>query len=280
MRRAIASVLTALAVLALPVTAAGSPRADSAARQRGPGMFAVFELKANNGLTAQVLTSGNTVDLEIAGHHQVVVYRVKGKVSKRGVSARFGNLGRVSVRFKPTGTKAAGPVREGVFVGTIKFKGERDYVRVDATRAKGSVLDTTRTGHGQIANSSKAGEEPKKATLTAKAGGRVFRAAGIVEPSGRGTSVFSGGVSEKQGAMLIGRGAFVTGPPTSFVFDHAAGTATVQPPAPFSGTAALVTRPDGTKGWEGTLSVPLLGADPISLVGPEFTVELLNEFDD
>jgi hypothetical protein len=278
MRRPIALILTVLAVLALPTSVAAGPRADSPLRQRASGVFAQFKLKANNGLSAQLVTTGNTVDLEISGHNQFAVYRVKGTVSERGVSARFGNLGRISVRFQPAGT--AGQVRKGVFVGTIEFTGERDYVRVDATRAKGSMLRTTRHRDGVGARSSRVGEEPRKATLSAKAGDRLFRAAVVVEPNGRGVSVFSGGLRERQGAMLIGRGALVKGTPTAFLFDHASGTATVQPPLPFSGSASLATRPDGSKGWEGTLSVPLLGADPVTLAGPEFQAELLREFDD
>jgi hypothetical protein len=297
MRRASALVLSVLAVLLFAVPAASSLRAESFAPQRGHGAFAKFSLKANNGLSAEVVTTGDTVDLEISGHHQFVGYRVKGEVSERRVVARFGNLGRISVSFRPAGKgfpkfdsdgcpRKAVTVLKGVFVGTIELRGERDYVTIDTPRARGSVRIQRRQECGAQrrldakAHSSGAGEEESEvATLEAKAGTRIFRAAGNREPDGSGRALFFGGVLERRGPMQIGRGAIVTAP-SAFIFDHAGGTATVQPPSPFSGSATLATRPDGSKSWEGSLSVSLLGVDPVALAGADFQAKLLREFDD
>jgi hypothetical protein len=275
MRRA-TLVCLALLALSVPATATG---AAPAARRGGPQVYMHFSLKADNGLTAQVFASGNTVDLQIGGHGQFVGYRVKGAVSAGRVSARFGSLGRISVRFQPRG-RATGSVHKGVFLGTIEFTGERDYVHIDATRAVGSVLDTTRTFHGHLVSSSRAEVERVVGTLEATAGGRSFRAAGYLEPDGSGRAYFAASVRERQGAMQVTRVALAKAPVSAFAFDHAAGTATVQPPAPFSGSAAILTRPDASKGFEGTLSVALLGVDPVLFAGPEFKAKLSDQFDD
>jgi hypothetical protein len=285
MRRTILSALSVIAVLVPASSAVAAPGAEAVAAKRG-GVFAQFAMKASNGLTARVVTSGNLVDLEVAGHDQFVGYRVKGTVTSRRVVARFGSLGRISVRFKPLGRGVPGPVHEGVFVGTIKFTGERGYVRINATKAVGAIGLQGRAAPRASrsldlgAGSSRAAAERETATLTATSGPRLFRVAAFREPNGSGKALYAALVHEQNGPIEIGRGALVVAPVSSFPFDHASGTATATPPAPFSGSATLGTRPDGSKSWEGSLSVALLGADPVTLAGPDFQAKLLREFDD
>jgi hypothetical protein len=80
--------------------------------------------------------------------------------------------------------------------------------------------------------------------------------------------------------MLIARAAFAKAPSPAFVFDHARATATVHPPAPFSGEATFARNGHGSAVWTGSLSVALLGIDPVALAGPAFHGSLRPEFDD
>jgi hypothetical protein len=282
MRRAAALVQATIAAL-LALVSIGTSTALA-----GPGVSASFELKATNGLSGQVATTGRAVDLILFGHHEFALYRVKGKVSEQGVSARFGKLGRISVRFHPDGPHSRAKkecvgkrFENGVFLGTIEFRGERGYTTVDASRVRGCLrhLHSRDPLAALRAGASAVEEEREVATLTVKAGRRFFRVAGFREPDGSGEAEFTGGVLERRGAMQIGRVGIVPGKAPTFVFDHAKGTATVSPPEPFSGTATFERHPDGTKSWTGSLSVSLLGVDPLPLTGPSFEASLRAVFD-
>jgi hypothetical protein len=82
---------------------------------------------------------------------------------------------------------------------------------------------------------------------------------------------------EKRGRMSVARIAGVRAPASAFAFDQAAGTATVAPPAPFSGSASLQRNADGSKAWAGPLSVDVLGADPVTLAGPRFKAGFMDD---
>ena len=97
-------------------------------------------------------------------------------------------------------------------------------------------------------------------------------------PSGRGLSYFLGAVVENREGMKITRFTIAHAGPASFVFDHDAGTATVRPPAPFTGHATFTRRPHAPDLWRSTLRVPVLGAAPLVLYGAGFRARLLREF--
>jgi len=78
--------------------------------------------------------------------------------------------------------------------------------------------------------------------------------------------------------MDIWRATEVRGPASAFDFDHAAGTASLRPPAPFTGHASFAARPHGRGLWRSTIRVPLLGANPIDTGGPGFRVTLRPEY--
>jgi hypothetical protein len=283
MRRAAALLLATTAPL-LVLVSAGTSTALA-----GPGVGAAFELKATNGLTGQVATTGSSVDLVLAGHHEIAAYSVRGTVSAQGVEARFGELGRISVRFHPDGSHSGAKPGEcvgkkfesGVFVGTIEFRGERGYTKIDATRARGCLRHSHARATPNIpgAGASAAEEEREVAILTVKAGTRQLRAAGFREPDGSGQAEFTASVLERRGPMRIARAAIAPAKSPAFVFDQALGTATVSPPEPFSGTASFERHPDGSTSWTGNLSVSLLGIAPVPLTGSAFKASLRPGFD-
>jgi hypothetical protein len=93
----------------------------------------------------------------------------------------------------------------------------------------------------------------------------------------RGRTVFVGGKFEKVEGMEITRGTFVNGAPSTFTFDHEAGTAQVRPPHPFSGRGTFKRRPNGPDLWRSTIQIPLLGSDPLDLSGPGYRAKLVRE---
>ncbi len=151
----------AVFALALPLTAAAKPG------------FVVAERTLRLTL-ASAATRGYAVKIETEGHRRVTLtaskggvtasYRTSGHVDRHGITADFGELGRISVRFQGERRPFPGlfspaletllpdldflrrdcrgrkPVREvGSFRGVIRFEGENGFTRVDTHRAGGEV---------------------------------------------------------------------------------------------------------------------------------------------
>jgi hypothetical protein len=300
MRRAPITLLIAVAGLLLAGQVTVGARAP--AGQGGPHTTVEFKLKANNGLSARLGGIGNRIDLTIVGHRQSVYYAVHGKVSEQGVEARFGKLGQISVTFRPTRTvdSTAPPpectgdpwtTEKGVFEGTIRFSGERDYVKIDSAEAHGEQRATPQwkcppNRHPaeppppSVESRPRAAEEGDVATLDAKLPGTQlrFRALAVRYPKRGDYTVFYGGEGESREGMQIWRIASCTARSSTFVFDHAQGTATVSPPWPFRGSASFRRDRGGSNAWTGSLSVPLLGAAPVALAGRRFDARLVRDF--
>lgn len=199
------------------------------------------------------------------------------------VDAGLGPLGRIAVRFLPSGRhvvstvlRACGrPVRVvrrlGVFVGTIRFEGEDGYTTVAATSARGSVgtplptdCRSPRSPSGvAIASATLPGSVSGGAVLSAldPGTGSSFRAA----PASGGVS-FSARVEERTpDGVTVVRHAQAGAPASAFEFNRPLTRATVKPPAPFSGSARFAAGAEVR--WKGSLrvtfpglSVPLTGA--------------------
>jgi hypothetical protein len=287
----------ALAIAALLATAPSAPGA--AAPQDRPASIQ-FELAANNGLDARLETFDGKVTLEIEGRHRIVSYEVEGKATEAGLKVQFGKLGVIDVAFEPGNTRTYKPPKgckgepstfsEGVYVGTIQFTGERNYVRIEATRAKGTMSVSRpeecpkRRSSGRLqplprpsSFSSLQRDKDEEASLfaTSRSCRCIFAAFALPERK-RGSTIFLGARSESRERMEITRGTIVETGPSAFTFNHKAGTAHVDPPRPFTGTATFKRR-KGRDLWRSTLRVPLLGAEPVDFRGRDFWASLARE---
>ena len=268
----------------------------AASPERGTIVSVELELKASNGLRAQLKASDDeTVILEVGrkgpGVSSLgVIYEVKGEVTEAGLKARFGRLGLIDVAFTPTRTLSSTEpsegcvgesrtLREGIFSGTIDFTGEREYVRIEGEAAGSmSVIPEWQcpdieepmpfaSASGPLALSSR----KKRESATLYAGSRRCSClfAGAVHRRYRGgRSIFYLRREERHEGMEILRETLAKGGPTAFDFNHSAGTATVHPPPPFSGHASFRDHPHGRDLWRSTIRGPLLGAGSVSLFGP------------
>jgi len=268
-----------------------------------------FPLVANHGLHARVETEADgEITLKIHRKGRFAVYALHVGATEAGLKARFGKLGTIDVAFKPTKTlRTVEPPkgckgepstnREGLFVGTIKFVGERQYVRIEATRAQGRMwVDresewecspkakhsprAPRRSTATVGARSDPGEED--ALLTAIAGRChcYFWAEAIGSRSGRTLTYFGGGRLERREGMRIIRLTAISARASTFVFDHDAGTATLRPPRPFTGRATFKRRPHRRNLWRSTIHVPLLGSAPLRVRGHRFRTRLLSEWED
>jgi hypothetical protein len=132
---------TALGLLTMPAGVGAKPRFDVQERS----LQSTLSVKGSNGFSGQVTTKGHKqVTLDLDNGVRSIELRTTGRVSRRGISASFGEFGGVSVRFQgiPRSADAMARQRErsgdsepscsgrkpilepGVFQGTIRFRGE------------------------------------------------------------------------------------------------------------------------------------------------------------
>lgn len=273
------------------------------------GFEASLRLEARDGFEVVVFGVGNVVAIEVARRKShpnplerflgvdraATAYVTRGVVTRHRIEASFGRLGKVDVRFRPSGRvvtsdprrHCSGPdrftSRLGVFAGIVRFHGEKHYVTADARRAKGRVRTPLRLACSQpffaldapAARARPVRQHPSFEATALSAGHREAVA---------GTEVFAFRVrkltlffaisEENTGRMAEIRYGFATAPSKLFSANDALTRVRVRPPAPFHGTGVYAAAPDGTTTWEGNLSVSLPGAPRLPLTGDRFTAKL------
>jgi hypothetical protein len=280
----------ALVVLASLAAFAGASPVASAAEPPVPQVK--FELHADGFLVAVKSEIGSDkLVLALDRHGEVAYYEVPAEITDDTVKARFGQLGELDYTFTPK--EQAGPCAEfgvGIYEGSFAFTGEDEYVHFEVDRAHGTLIGPATKGCKEgvgprrpstpSARAAIVEEEPvpkDEATLSVSSSRHLpTRYLLAFDLKGkRGMQVwFNAFQAEKVEGMLVERGAQVIARPSAFKWDLAAGTARVSPPAPFTGTASFTRGAHGRSSWRGSLSVPVLGGNPIRLTGPGFTAKL------
>jgi hypothetical protein len=299
--RAIA-VLMGCVALVLPLTAA-----DAAARG-STGFQLTFKA---HGYVFAAGGEGATVIFSVSRHEHSkrrgaeTDYVARG-TTNGGLHAVFPGVGRISMRFKPTGHWrasahcASGPPRlerAGVFVGRLHFVGERHYLTVVRRRAGGIEQRSSRAC-------------PSTGDLLEGRGLSLGRRVGFrpptVEPSPAGrsprTRLFAGFRSgplarafdaskEAQGRLLLTateedvvdelgtyRIAFALAPRSDLQAGRKLSSANVKGVAPFTGAAALRRAKNGARSWTGDLAASFLGDPGVAMTGPLFKTKLSRGF--
>jgi hypothetical protein len=224
-----------------------------------------------------------TATLSISRGGLTSTYQVPATITDDdSVRAKFGSFGRLNFHFVPKkgAQKCLGKL---TFAGSFTFTGENGYVHIDADAAEGS-----RSGGGLLGCVFEEEEpggivEDDDVHFEAIAGafkrgdGRRVGIEGWQAPSGRGTVELTASRIEEKEGVRISRGATLRTSASVFHGNPNAGTATLKPPAPFTGWARLVPGREGEGIWEGTLRVPTLSGKPIELTGPAFRAHFLKE---
>ncbi len=302
--------VAACLLLAVPATAGALPLAIPTAmppqmrallQSRGPSQGGdqsfqpKFELETSTGYKVAVVGQGDDVIVEIARDHAhaVTAYVARGTVSRGRLQASFGDLGRVSVRFHPSGrvtySKPRGNChgadrftrRLGVFAGDIRFPGEDNYLALHVHRAKGLVRTPVNLrcapGHFVFRDPGGSGSEtghpkPRQVGVLSAGWHQAVDSAAFFALGTGDKTLFMVLTERSEGSFAIFRFASLTGPGKSFGFNDPLTQARVSPPKPFHGTGTYRAAPDGTKTWTGPLSVNFPGAPRTPLTGPQFEV--------
>ena len=288
MRRALALLPVLLAALAVAAPNAGAahPRHGLYLNLHAKGFW----------INARSPLGSDRLRLLLDRHGEVAYYYVHARVGEGSVHARFGSLGELDFHFDPAKGegklgcgKAEGGWQQGSFHGSLVFRGEHGYANVDAHRARGWMKTAPgrcgrghrEGGPGQI---EVLGAAASASSVIAETGVRLEAVAGprlpsrvvycFIENRPAGIrSVFNALREERRGPMVVMRGAQVYGGAADFEWDLGAGTATLDPPAPFSGRAFYKREGRGA-GWTGSLRVPIFGGPPMRLTGPAFLAHL------
>jgi hypothetical protein len=249
-------------------------------------------LQANHGISAKLEADDDEIELTMRKGSQRAVYFAPGEVSPQGIAVKFGRFGEFVVSYQPFRTlQTREPNRhcegeprtttEGFFRGTLRFRGERDYVQVEASRTKGTLVLQPEwncqygSAKASRARAGKADEEA--ATLVAASRGDSIRfgALGSRRKDERPYTFFFATSQEVHEGVGISRLTLAGTRSAGFQFDNRRGTAFVGPPAPFAGSARYTRRPDARDGWSGSLTAPLLGLGRVALAGPRFVARMV-----
>lgn len=283
MRRALvfAGVLFAALPVAIPALAAGA--APEVERELAFGLEA-------EGFPVRVSVSDNdgevNATLMLSRGPRVARYSAPATVTADRVTARFGSLGELDFRIVPrrTGDSDCIGAEEGkaVFEGTFDFTGENGYVHIEADRAEGSfqvypapkVCPPGRSAWRGVPYTPTYSEEG--ATLQARAGSRAkgrIREVMVFDEGQRRrykVALFALLFEAREG-MTVARGVQLAVGARAFRWNLEKGTATLRPPAPFTGSATFTRHGhDGHGTWNGSLGMPIFGGEPVELAGGEF----------
>jgi hypothetical protein len=251
-------------------------------------------IRGSQGFGIALFGSGSNVDLTVKGHNASISYDVRGRSSGQEFKGRFGQWGRVSLRFHPrqkahfvpeppSNCKGGGKfVEPGIFVGRLEFEGEQGYTKVQATRVRGIITRSLKEICSRSSEGGEGGPPTRFIFLRADSNdGDTFFAAWKIESKARpatDASIFSASLFDiRPHGMSIIRSIQSDGNADTFDVTRAHGavvSATVDPPAPFSGSATFrrsVQAP--SESWTGSLAGDFPGLGEVTLAGTEFCAE-------
>lgn len=283
----------ALLALCAAGTASASPTPPTvvpatASAGQAPVVPSSFQLQGTNGYTIVVFAvrprAGRPGSVQIIARkgHMSVTYSAPATVTETSIAADLGALGGISVSFHPDAQlvtksfKCAGQeveVAVGNYEGTIAFHGEEGYTEVETTSVPGDVRPLLAAACN-LGVGSGGSSNPRGAELFVRnpALGPRFS---VVKFSPTGSAYFFVEVSEYSAGISIRRFASLSMPAASFRYSPNLQTATVRPPAPFSGVAHFDRRKRANRRWSGTLAVDMPGLSSAPLTGRQLRAGLI-----
>jgi hypothetical protein len=293
-RGGLAILVCALAAMALPAAAAAKPGYYVSK----PAIFNTIDLRGSHGYSIHVFgVSRSQVWILAEKEDASADYLGRGRVTERSIEGRFGSLGRISVRLQPgshseveagqVGCKGKPAVRrEGRFTGVIRFRGELGFTEVRVESARGTAYRSFR----QVCKRRTSKGEPRykqpPATSLSAVSSRYPRAPWFSvfkqEPARKPAFAFLDAqyttrTIERRPGLDVIREASATAAPETFAVSPLGAnpaTATVAPPAPFTGTASYEKQPGGAVAWSGDLAIELPGRGVVPLADPTYHAEL------
>jgi hypothetical protein len=247
------------------------PKAASAA-PRAPSWG--FSVKGSNGYRLEVSTDGRShVDVFVSDRTAYVEYDAPARVTDGLVEARIGRLGKIAMKFVPSGPPERsdepngchGPrpnYQSGHVEGSFWFRGEHGYTSASTHRAS-ALSERGFTGLCQ------AGGRPEVPNLVARA--KTGRRSVAVSVYFREYEVATHAeITELVGALSIWREVGLAAPLGAASVEPD-GSVLISPPSPFSGSVRYSAQSAAAR-WAGNLSAVVPGLGPVRLAGRQFHV--------
>lgn len=284
----------ALALLALVVLAGVQAAPAAAEGEPDTGAFNAFNLKGSNGYRIVVLAiSGKgyrngKVLILVGRRRQEVVYLAPANVTDTSVEADLGTLGKMDVAFQPSGEKGVEhpicdpsqevPYDKGSYVGEIEFHGEEGYTDVGASRAAYSLhpyIDFLCSGSGSGEGLGYGLPGVRLRARAKFAEGEVIELQANQNRPGARVRI-SATMMERRDRIQISRETSFTHPAAALDWAPNLGTATLAPPAPFSGAARYRRNAKLGNQWTGNLQIDFPGRSGVPLTGARFNPSLVH----
>jgi len=273
--------------------ALASPAAAAAEPEEREGFAGAFHLKASNGYSILAFLSERRsdgqgfVNLFVVGGEGGAIYSTRAKVTAEEVRADLGRLGEIDLDFVPSGMRKAErsacdpqPVKfdAGHYQGTIEFRGEEGYTRASATRVPlviGPLLSIACGGGG--GGGETLGSNLPGARLRVFARGQARRLSLQVNANRPGARMsFEATTQERRDGVDIFRAVEGVAPGSAFDYDPLLSTATLDPPAPFSGSARFHRKAPAANRWTGNLAIDFPGRSNVPLAGSKVRAGLVH----
>lgn len=162
----------------------------------------------------------------------------------------------------------------GYYEGTIDFHGEEGFTGIEATRAPGDLgflLDIVCPGiSGGSGGLFMPGAELDIEANRSKLGPHLR----VVKNRPNARAHYEVGVSEMTNGVSIERFTGLVAPADTFNYDPKVKTATLHPPAPFSGSARFHRDAKPRDRWTGNLTIDLPGRAGVKLTGGRLRAKL------
>ncbi len=274
-------VLLALLCVAAATAPSAAARAPAQAGRAGAPLPVpdAFQLNATNGYTLDVVaeppregTSG-LLRLIVSAKGRQVTYLAPATLTETSMRANLGELGEISVDFQRSGKATSVPCgkRElhfdsGSWVGTIAFHGENGYTSAEAASTPGNVDWLLGEFCGPGFGSSSSG--PRKGAELFVRNPALGPELSVYKHRPGAAALITARLSEYSDGISIDRVTSIRMPGRDFVYDPRLRTATVTPPAPFSGTARFDLAEKAGRRWSGDLTVEMPGRPDVPLTGP------------
>jgi hypothetical protein len=218
------------------------------------------------------------------GPASVTYFPLESKLERDRIDARLPGIGKVSLRFHEHRRSYDRPggdcrtlTRKGVFVGSVKIRGEHDYTTAESSHVRGEIVREPRNSCRPRATARASSAESEMVSASTERGRGYLSFAAMTFPStGLQTNlIFVGSLFRIHGQMVImsQQGAFSENPATLAIATPPR-SATVDPPAPFTGTATFQQEAKRQFSWTGDLAVELPGVGDVTLAGPKFETAL------
>jgi len=246
-----------------------------------------LEVRGTNGFRIAVERIDGRVELTASNRATSAIYIVHSPPTRDNrIEATFPGLGEVSVRFQ--GSEPArrsssfcedhpSLMQKGTYRGVIRFRGEQGFTRVVARHARGFVYRSFKESCKGVPS------RPIRAhLLTASTKSQTGITGFVASKPANASAIFNSAEyfasqTQRGHGMLSLKLAAAQGERDTFAISGPPGrpeSATVAPPAPFSGTASFHATPGAPAEWEGNLAVELPGIGAVPLAGPSFSSEL------